>query len=56
MSDPLGRYESPQAECESLYQECQALLLKIRLKRLNTKLLRAAKHSLELILTYKNKP
>jgi hypothetical protein len=55
MTEQPGGY-GLQDEGEALYQECQALLVKIRFKRLNTKLLRAAKHSLELILTYKNKP
>jgi hypothetical protein len=44
-----------QVEGDRLYQECLDLLNRIKQKRLNIKLLKAAKHFLELTLTYKSK-
>jgi hypothetical protein len=45
--------ETPQAEGDRLYRECLDLLNRIKRKRLNTKLLRSAKHFLQLTLNYK---
>lgn len=54
MTEAPGRYDS-QVEGDRLYQECLNLLNRIRRKRLNVKLLRSAKHFLELTLKYKTK-
>jgi hypothetical protein len=54
MTEQPGGY-GLQDEGEALYQECQALLSKIRYKRLNIKMLKTAKHFLEMTLNYKQK-
>lgn len=54
MSETPGHYD-PQTEGDQLYRECLDLLNRIRHKRLNTKLLKTAKHFLELTISYKTK-
>lgn len=54
MSETPGHYD-PQIEGDRLYRECLDLLKQIKRKRLNTKLLKASKHFLELTLNYKAK-